>query len=63
MKITEIREKNDKELDRILAELRDKVRELRFRIAARRLTDVREVRETRKSIAQIMTVRRSRKEN
>jgi len=63
MKITELREKNDKELDRMLAELRDKVRDLRFRIAARRLTDVREVRETRKAIARILTVRRSRREN
>ncbi|MEY4722699.1 MAG: Ribosomal protein [Candidatus Parcubacteria bacterium] len=62
MTIKELRDKNEKELDRLLAELRDKVRELRFRIAARRQTDVREVRETKKGIARILTLRRSRKE-
>ena len=61
MKITELRDKTDQELSRSLAELRDKVRDLRFKIAARRLTDVREVRESRKAIARILTVIRSRK--
>lgn len=61
MKTSELREKNDQELDRMLAELRDKVRELRFRIAARQQSDVREVRETRQAIARILTLKRSRK--
>lgn len=59
MKITELREKQDKELDRLLAENRDKVRALRFKVAARQLADVREIREARKAIAQILTVKRS----
>jgi large subunit ribosomal protein L29 len=62
MKINEIKEKSDVELDKELAALRDKLRDLRFKIAARRLTDVREVRETRKTIARIMTVRRTRRQ-
>lgn len=62
MKINEIKEKTDAELDRLLATLRDKVRHMRFKIAARQLTDVREVRETRKAIARIMTVRRQRRQ-
>jgi large subunit ribosomal protein L29 len=61
MKISELREKTDIELDRMLAEHRNKVRDLRFKVAARQLTDVREIRETRKAIAQILTLRRSRR--
>ncbi|MEY4722597.1 MAG: Ribosomal protein [Candidatus Parcubacteria bacterium] len=62
MKIKELRDKTDQELDKLLAELRDTVRDLRFRIAARRLTDVRQVREAKKAIARVLTLRRSRKE-
>lgn len=60
MKISEVREKSDAELDRMLAELRDSVRDMRFKVAARQLTDVRGIREARQSIAQILTVKRSR---
>ena len=61
MKINEIREKTDVELDRLLADTRNKVRDLRFKVAARQQTDVREIREARKVIAQILTLKRSRK--
>jgi len=61
MKIAELREKQDNELDRMLAESRDKVRNLRFKVAARQLADVREIREARKTIAQVLTVKRSRR--
>jgi len=61
MKISEVREKTDTELDRLLADLRDKVRDMRFKVAARQLTDVREIRAARQTIAQILTVKRSRK--
>lgn len=61
MKTSELREKSDQELDRMLAELRDKVREMRFKIAARQLGDVREVREARQAIARILTLKRSRR--
>ncbi len=60
MEIKDLRDKTDVELDRLLAELRDKVRSMRFRIAARQLNDVREVREAKKSIARILTLRRQR---
>ena len=59
MKISELREKSDVELDRMLAENRNKVRDLRFKVAARQLNDVREIREARKAIAQILTVKRA----
>jgi len=61
MKISELREKNDVELDRMLAELRNRVRDLRFKVAARQLGDVREIREARKAVAQILTLKRSRR--
>lgn len=61
MKITELRDKTDVELDRLLAESRNKVRDLRFKVAARQQTDVREIREARKVVAQILTIKRSRK--
>ncbi len=61
MKTSELREKSDQELDRLLAELRDKVRDMRFKIAARQLSDVREVREARQAIARILTLKRSRR--
>lgn len=61
MKISELREKTDVELDRLLADSRDKVRDLRFKVAARQLSDVRDIREARKLVAQILTVKRSRR--
>lgn len=61
MKITELREKTDVELDRLLADARDKVRDLRFKVAARQLSDVRDIRETRKIVARILTEKRSRR--
>ncbi len=57
MKMKELREKSEKELDRLLAEFRDKVRDMRFKIAARQLSDVRDVREARKVIARILTLK------
>jgi len=61
MKISELREMQDSGLDTMLAEQRDKVRSLRFKVAARQLSDVREIREARKAIAQILTIKRSRR--
>jgi ribosomal protein L29 len=60
MKMTELKEKTDRELDRMLAELRDKVRDMRFKIAARQQSDVREVREAKKDIARILTLRKAK---
>lgn len=61
MKIKELRDKTDVELDRLLSETRNKVRDMRFKVAARQQTDVREIREARKVVAQILTIKRSRK--
>ena len=61
MKISELKEKSDIELDRLLSELRNRVRDLRFKVASRQLNDVREIREARKAVAQILTLKRSRR--
>jgi ribosomal protein L29 len=60
MTIKELREKTDVELDRLLAEQRDKVRDFRFRLAARQLADVREVRDAKRLIARILTLKTAR---
>ncbi|HTK05233.1 MAG TPA: 50S ribosomal protein L29 [Candidatus Eisenbacteria bacterium] len=61
MKISELREKSEVELDRMVGELRNRVRDLRFKVASRQLNDVREIREARQAIAQILTLKRSRR--
>jgi len=60
MKIKDLREKSDVELERLLVESRNKLRELRFRIAAKQLGNIREVRETRRTIAQVLTLKKAK---
>jgi len=43
------------ELQRRLGELRERLRDLRFRVAAGQEKDVREIRQARRTIAQILT--------
>lgn len=61
MKITELRDKSDVELDRTLTELRNKVRDMRFKVASRQMSSVRDIREAKRSIARILTLKGSRK--
>lgn len=56
MKIKELKKLDTKELNEKLAELRNKTRELRFSIANNQLKAVRELRDTKKTIAKILTV-------
>lgn len=60
MKSKELREKSEIELDRLLAELRDGLRDLRFRVAARQMTKVRDIRAMRRDVARILTLKRAR---
>ncbi|KPJ85248.1 hypothetical protein AMJ57_03785 [Parcubacteria bacterium SG8_24] len=62
MKMQELREKSDIELDRLLVTLRDRIRDLRFRVAARQLGDVRDIREAKKDVARILTLQKERRE-
>ena len=52
---TEIKNANATELQRRLNELREQLRDLRFRVAAGSHKDVRDIRETRQQIARVMT--------
>ena len=56
----ELLEKTDTELERELAALRGTLRDLRFQIASRQLTDVRDVRQAKRAVARILTVQRQR---
>ncbi|MCH7759168.1 50S ribosomal protein L29 [Patescibacteria group bacterium] len=56
MKISEIKQKNKPELKILLAEDRDKLRALRFDVQLKQSKNVREIRKTKKVIAQILTI-------
>lgn len=55
MKITELRQKSKSELQKILLDDREKLRQLRFDLAAGKVKNVREVRKIKKDIARILT--------
>ena len=55
MKIQEINKKSNSELQKMLAEKREKLRQLRFNLAAGKVKNIREIRETKKDIAKILT--------
>ncbi|MFA6588059.1 MAG: 50S ribosomal protein L29 [Patescibacteria group bacterium] len=56
MNLKELKLKNIQELKSLLAEMREKLRDLHFKLAQDSHKDVREVRETRKTIAKILTL-------
>lgn len=52
---TELKEKKETELRKLLAEDREKLRDLRFRVSQAQMKDVREIRALRLRIARILT--------
>ncbi len=56
MKISEISKKSKPELEMLLSENRDQLRVLRFDVQLKQSKNVREIRKTKKSIAQILTI-------
>jgi large subunit ribosomal protein L29 len=56
MKIKELRTKSPQELQNLLKELREKLRDLRFQIASKKLKKVREIRIVKKTIARVLTL-------
>ncbi|MCH8048791.1 50S ribosomal protein L29 [Patescibacteria group bacterium] len=62
MKIIELKEKTEKELRDMIGVLKEKGRDLRFQLAAGRIKNTREIRSTRKTIAQIQTIMREKKQ-
>ncbi len=58
MKIIELRQKSPKELQRILEENMEKLRQLRFDLISGKVKNVREIRMLRKDIARILTIKK-----
>lgn len=56
MKLRELRTKSEGELQTMVRSLKEKSRDLRFQLASGKVKNVREIRQTRKDVAQIMTV-------
>lgn len=56
MKASELRQKSKEELQRLLQESRDRMRQLRFDLAAGKVKNVREIRDMKKEIARILTI-------
>ncbi len=60
MRIDEIRELTDDQLERELENAYRSLQNLRFRLATKQITNTSEVRATKKSIARLLTVHRER---
>lgn len=56
MKISEFKQKPKKELQRLLKNNQDKLRQLRFDLASGKVKNVREIRQIKKDIARILTI-------
>jgi ribosomal protein L29 len=56
MRLEELRKKTKEELAKILQDDREKLRQLRFDLAAGKVKNVREIRKTKKEVAQTMTL-------
>ncbi|OGZ32918.1 MAG: 50S ribosomal protein L29 [Candidatus Portnoybacteria bacterium RBG_13_40_8] len=56
MKIRELRQRPRKELKENLVSLKDKLRELRFNLAGGKVKNIKEVHQTKKTIARILTL-------
>jgi large subunit ribosomal protein L29 len=63
MEYKELKKKDEKDLHKSLAELRDKLRELRFKDANKQLKNIREIRVIKKTIAKILTLLNIKKNN
>lgn len=56
MKTAQLRQKSKSELQRMLADFREKLREMRFNLVSGKVKNIREVRELKKDIARILTI-------
>ena len=60
MKVNELRKKTKMEIQKILQDDREKLRQLRFDLASGKVKNVREIRKIKKDIARILTVIKSK---
>jgi ribosomal protein L29 len=61
MEYKEFKNKSESELHRLLSEMRDKLRDARFKDASKQLKDVRDIRVIKKTIARILTLLNKKK--
>ena len=61
MEFKELKKKKENDLHKILAESRDKLRDLRFKDANKQLKNVREIRVMRRIISNVLTLLNSKK--
>lgn len=61
MKIKEITQRSEKDLQKDLIEIREKLRQLKFDLSAGKVNNVREIRSIKKDIAKTLTVLNSKK--
>lgn len=61
MKVKELRMKKDAELEKMIGTIREKLRVLRFELAAGKVKDVRAIRQNRKDVAKILTILKEKK--
>jgi large subunit ribosomal protein L29 len=60
MKLEELRKKSKEELKKLLIDYRERLRNLKFDLAAGKVKNVREIRELKKDIARILTLSKSK---
>jgi large subunit ribosomal protein L29 len=56
MKAAEVRQKTKEDLSKSIKDMREKLRSLRFDLAAGKVKNVREIRQIRKDIARTLTI-------
>ena len=56
MKAIELRKKDKKELEKIVHELRKKLSDLRFKFSSNKLKNTKEINNSKKQIARILTI-------
>jgi len=61
MEYKELKTKSEKELQKLLVETREKLRDLRFKAASNQIKNVREIRDVRKMISQTLFLLRQNK--
>ena len=60
MKIKDLKEAAEKELENLLAENREKLRQIRFDLAGQKIKNFREIRKVKTEIARILTILKQR---
>lgn len=63
MKIKELKGKTEKELQNLLVESREKLRQLKFDLMAKKVKNVMEIKKLRREIARILTILNQQKKN